>query len=686
MATLPDFGYKQWETPAGVPLLIIAAHYPGGSMPPFLSDYEQLVFGTPDGSKKSVVGYFHEVSKGRFKWARAGAIDVNLPETVRRIGKKTQRAASIIQEASTVFDFSHFDRSKDGQVAGWELAPVIFEPGGGELGQTERTTDPPFVAGVQEPTVMMEGNAGLNSVCHELTHYLRGQDVYGEWKKKDMAALNDHLSIMSTSGGSPIFHLDPWHKMRFGWLEPRIRSLYEPATETLTPASGFRGDEAVILFDPMRGTREYFIVEYRSQLLGEYDSDASDNGLVIWHVVPDLCPFPADPLVLGSPDLTHGQSTVWKGGITPKLQWADGTDTGIIISISSFPPGAGSVTFSWDRLGQPQPAFFSWASLGGDIRQPCTIRDQNGCISLFAVGADQGLWQIRQTAASSASYSGWQSLGGNVREPCVARNQDGRLEVFAVGSDQALWNLPESTPGSFIGWNSLGGDVRQPCAILNSNGEIEVFAVGRDGALWHTRQLAPNNGFGKWRSLGGNIRQPCALHDYKGRVWVFAVGTDGGLWRITQTGEEDFLGGSFYTDWSSWGGNVSDPVAVLLEDRRIRVFAVGGKNELFTNAQTEHDTDIRVNDLTDWQKVCGTVWQPTVITNRHGCSEIYAVGANSELWWRRQLAPNGYFAAWDTLGGLISDPIAVDNMDGRIVIFVVAPNNELWHRTQTRPL
>jgi hypothetical protein len=40
--------------------------------------------------------------------------------------------------------------------------------------------------------------------------------------------------------------------------------------------------DAFVLYDPARGTNDYFIVENRERTGGTYDQSASDNGLVIW--------------------------------------------------------------------------------------------------------------------------------------------------------------------------------------------------------------------------------------------------------------------------------------------------------------------------------------------------------------------------------------------------------------------
>jgi M6 family metalloprotease-like protein len=350
MATLQDFGYKRWEAPRTIPVLVITVHYPGHPpLDPNLT-FDELIFGSLNSKKKSVVKYYDEVSQGRFKWGRVDVVGpLNLSAQIRDETDSRKRAAAIIDDVAKAFDFSQVEKDGDKQIAGWELAIIVIESGGSNGGSL-RVMDPPTVAGVKEPVILAGNKIQLETLCHELSHFLRGIEMYGEWNK---ANLNNRLTLMGTTiGATGVWHLDPWHKMQYGWLEPRIRALEEPRSESLAAASGF-GD-AVILYSTERSTQEFFMVEYRSPNVGDYDTDVAGNGLVIWHVVPDGCPDAADPLALSSPDFEHGGNNVWQGGqTTPRLQWSDGTDTGVLLSVPPFVPGADSITFTWDRAEEP---------------------------------------------------------------------------------------------------------------------------------------------------------------------------------------------------------------------------------------------------------------------------------------------------------------------------------------------
>ena len=87
-------------------------------------------------------------------------------------------------------------------------------------------------------------------------------------------------------------------------------------------------------------------------------------------------------------------------------------------------------------------------------------------------------------------------MGGRIKRPVVVSNQDGRLEVFVEGLDDAVWHKWQVAPNNgWSGWGSLGGDITDHAVGNNQDGRIEVFARGTDGGLWHLWQTKPNNGW-----------------------------------------------------------------------------------------------------------------------------------------------------------------------------------------------
>jgi len=154
--------------------------------------------------------------------------------------------------------------------------------------------------------------------------------------------------------------------MRLGWIEPKIYELNARRPHFLHAAGQNKSDGTVILFDWAKGPYEYFILEFRNKhpdVAGEYDQDANDTGLAIWHVKTDstLSLEPIREIVPGrgdyrgvfylgkpppgyvplpnevDPNFAREKGKYWHSAdVTPQLSWYDGSPTGVRISIRTF--------------------------------------------------------------------------------------------------------------------------------------------------------------------------------------------------------------------------------------------------------------------------------------------------------------------------------------------------------------
>jgi hypothetical protein len=87
--------------------------------------------------------------------------------------------------------------------------------------------------------------------------------------------------------GDKTFHLDPWHKMMFGWVRPRVVDIRTSGWDLLDAAQlGHANDEILLLYDPSRGTSEFFLAEFRTNRYG-YDTGTTGEGLAVWNVALD---------------------------------------------------------------------------------------------------------------------------------------------------------------------------------------------------------------------------------------------------------------------------------------------------------------------------------------------------------------------------------------------------------------
>ena len=306
--TLEDFGYRNARVNGKLatgtrPLLVILATYGNDQLANGTDYYDGIVF---TNLGRNVVGYFDEMSNGSFKWTRAGLIGLSFSNNERQVSNGGQLSgdayyANIVSNAfSGGFPFADYDSDGDSVVEDDELEIIVFSTdfGGGGLryfGAVERNG-----ITVSGWLAIESDTAGLLTCVHELMHGIGFEygDIYGT------QPCLSYVTVMTYSCGEndtrDVFHVDAWHKMQLGWDKPRVRSMRLGGAETL-PAAYLRDPESsLILYDPLRGTNEFFLVEYRFR--AGYDANVITNGVVIWHVQHDpqkhfgfMPPFSAGP-------------------------------------------------------------------------------------------------------------------------------------------------------------------------------------------------------------------------------------------------------------------------------------------------------------------------------------------------------------------------------------------------------
>ncbi len=352
-ASAPSFGFGTMrmhgaEARGSRPLLAILLEYSDVRFRHPVGYYEAMIFGprTPVSMfTPNIAGYFRENSGGKFTWSRAGVLgpfqhpddpatrgyDESLMQcaTVRAgcpaaAGRNWMTLLSKAVELAATqgrFDFARFDANGDGRVTEQELAILVINaepppsPAGNNSIQGNRFGFPE-PGGCVRPggsrvsvcgSVVLMGEAvGLATMAHELTHLLNGEDAYGSRYRN-----NGRMTLMAGTEFAPeddrtIFHLDPWHKIRLGWVKPRVAAIQPGApgrSATLTVPQG-SGYEPVVFYDPARGANEFVILEFRNPAVGAHDRDAADAGVALWYLQTtsrdDLNSMPSE--ILWGPD------------------------------------------------------------------------------------------------------------------------------------------------------------------------------------------------------------------------------------------------------------------------------------------------------------------------------------------------------------------------------------------------
>ncbi len=331
----------------------------------------------------SVNGYFLENSYGTFSWERAGLIGPavfdpnetatldaqqsidNPVENVTRYGLDCGAGIAYALgriAAKTGYNFAQWDANGDGTIQQRELSIVLI----GNNGQRFAANRPIGAAGaglaipgqnltLRGQVASVDHRASFMSISHELSHSLGTVDLYAA-NCRSLGLSLMSCTVFAVDDDRRTYHLDPWHKLRLGWLRPRIFSLASGGVATVAASQIDSPNTPVILYDPAKGTGEYFIVEFRNnQVSGaHHDINITDpaqptpftgvtNGMAIWHISPGNPPAYHE----GAPDLTLGNSALWNGQETPSLRWSNGDFTATTLNPIAIVPDGRELIFEW---------------------------------------------------------------------------------------------------------------------------------------------------------------------------------------------------------------------------------------------------------------------------------------------------------------------------------------------------
>jgi M6 family metalloprotease-like protein len=271
---------------------------------------DDLIFGPAN----SVRDYFLENSGGRFTIERAGVLgwfsasrpwdywwgpaDTSDADGDGWVSPHVQKWAEAVRLADPQFNYNVYDTNPfDGNLRPEELGVLIVIPQNspfgtnrGAVGREYPNPQPLVVDGVTIGTIaeVYIGNPpNLGVVAHELAHLLLHHgDMYFTFFNPYAAG---YYSLMD--GTYKTTHIDPFAKLKFGWLRPYL--IVRSGHYTLPSIEAERF--VWILMDPSRGPDEYFIVENRWGGTS-YDNQMPDaGGLAVWHIMESPAVFGSVP-------------------------------------------------------------------------------------------------------------------------------------------------------------------------------------------------------------------------------------------------------------------------------------------------------------------------------------------------------------------------------------------------------
>ena len=388
-----EFGFKNQEAKGTRGLLVILIQDP--KLNPLAHNakrYDDLMFS--NGSRHFLNRYIAIMSDRRFSYYKAGIVG---PYSVsRKDNKGNDRSSEDIRNeairlaAVKDVDFSKFDMNKDKVVSTSELTIMVIDNFNDTGAQTDggRNLDiPAQKVRVQSAVSHLAHRESLMTMCHELLHTIGGHDIYG-WASRGM--INRRISLFgpTTFGndGTETFYLDPWHRMQFGWVEPTIRDMrvdgsIELRVPQLVENVPTLPPPPLILYDSEKGTKEFFILEYRNGAAGpnktNYDMDVPSYGLSIWHVAHgadkklflmdyEVKPDPTKKIWTlynrGAPDWNQGGNKLYtKEDGEILLRWMDRSESGVRVKVNS-PAMGDKLSVSW-KNDQPDPRLKPYATV-----------------------------------------------------------------------------------------------------------------------------------------------------------------------------------------------------------------------------------------------------------------------------------------------------------------------------------
>lgn len=221
------------------------------------------------------------------------------------IGGHTHSWAESIRRAANRIDFSTFDGDGDSHLSVDEVLVVIVKAQAGTFGtrrnvtgsdvpKTDLVVDGVSIKDVCELyTAPPHGHDDLAVGIEELLHLaanladqypdISEQHPKGKDRRIDDPGRPGQLAL--TDAGRRPVHIDPYHKLKWGWLNPQLANRNGRFTIHDTATTG----DALILYSPYFGTNEFFILENRWSG-NSYDRFRSANmkeGMAIWHCIQD---------------------------------------------------------------------------------------------------------------------------------------------------------------------------------------------------------------------------------------------------------------------------------------------------------------------------------------------------------------------------------------------------------------
>lgn len=509
-ATAADFGFGSMrvdgKSARGVrPVIVVLVNYDDTTFRPHHT--REFYVRT----MANVSHYATENSQGRFTWGSPtilgpytlsddpdtdwdeGRFDCWWNASADCDGRPTEFRDSIflrtaLRLADDDIDYGTYDLDGDGELTSGEVAVVVIGAAASPAdGGSTRGTCVPNQFRLDDVTMCLSATGagegvGFGTLTHEMAHQLGTVDVYGSACRSVTVTLMS-CTIFGREDDRASFHLDPWHKIQLGWVEPRIYSTRDLWTrgqcltlEMLAREGSYssRDDRRpILLYDPARydtttRTGEFYLLEARQPV--SFDGGLPDTGMAVWYV-----------------QMTDGKLTKIVAKIKPNGPSDD--DTGALDSRRS----GDDVLSNGEILPGPN-GLIDTVLPTGDDGEPLDAAPTDALNFVVSPGQD------RQGAPRNASVRGGSDLwwtgdgevelswfdGSRVGIPLhvVGRDNDGDVVVALNARALRIDAVPDAAaPGSRIRLDGLFAgrsiDFRQYKQLRIAGGPVDTLRVSR---------------------------------------------------------------------------------------------------------------------------------------------------------------------------------------------------------------
>jgi M6 family metalloprotease-like protein len=265
-----------------------------------------------------------------------------------------ERWSEALKSADPFVNFQQFDRNSDGVVKPAELAIVVVIPQASLFGTAHQevlaaqcpASEPLILDGVRIVEVLEvflnfnDSVDALNVACHELLHQMTGVDDM--YDPVPVATRAGRMSIMAARNCLP--HLDPAHKLAFGWVTPHLID----ATDHYKLEDVKLSHTVFVL--PRYNENpfgEYVLLENRqnNQFLAPlYDTQINDSGIAVWHIVEDPAENSKIPRGVSTADWNGTDQTQVRRGIRLLKPWQLIDEDGAVVD---------NISPLWDKADYP---------------------------------------------------------------------------------------------------------------------------------------------------------------------------------------------------------------------------------------------------------------------------------------------------------------------------------------------